>query len=67
MVDWGTAGDTPTDEGARLHGLHTDTRLKMGSNKVFMVVRNMSESTIFLKKKKKYAPVSPCGATQWYW
>ena len=33
-----------------LHILHAYTRLKMSSNKVSMVVRNMSESSIFLKK-----------------
>ena len=33
-----------------LHVLHAYTRLKMSSNKVSVVVRNMSESAIFLKK-----------------
>ena len=33
-----------------LHDLHAYTRHKMSSNKVSMVVRNMSESPIFLKK-----------------
>ena len=33
-----------------LHVLHTYTKLKMGSNKVSMVVRNMSDSPIYLKK-----------------
>ena len=33
-----------------LHILHAYTRLKMSSNKVSMVVRNMSESPVFLKK-----------------
>ena len=33
-----------------LHVLHAYTRLKMSSSKVSMVVRNMSESVIFLKK-----------------
>ena len=33
-----------------LHVLHVYTRLKMSSSKVSMVVRNMSESLIFLKK-----------------
>ena len=33
-----------------LHVLHAYTRLKMSSNKVSMMVRNMSESPIFLKK-----------------
>ena len=33
-----------------LHVLHMYTRLKMSSSKVSMVVRNMSESPIFLKK-----------------
>ena len=34
----------------RLHVLHLYTRLKMSSSKVSMMVRNMSESPIFLKK-----------------
>ena len=34
----------------RLHVLHAYTRLKMSSSRVSMVVRNMSESSIFLKK-----------------
>ena len=33
-----------------LHVLHVYTRLKMGSSKVSVVVRNMSKSPIFLKK-----------------
>ena len=33
-----------------LHVLHMYTRIKMSSNKVSVVVRNMSESPIFLKK-----------------
>ena len=48
-----------------LHVLHTYTRLKMSSNKVSVVVRNMSESQVFLKKGMQVArvvsasPVSP--------
>ena len=48
-----------------LHVLHIYTRLKISSNKVSMVVRNMSESPIFLKKGVHVArvvsasPVSP--------
>ena len=48
-----------------LHVLHMYTRLKMSSSKVFMVVRNMSESVIFLKKGVQVtrmvstSPVSP--------
>ena len=41
----------------RLHVLHTYTRLKMCSSKVSMVVRNMSESSIFLKKGVQVASV----------
>ena len=33
-----------------LHVLHTYTWLKMSSNKVSVVVRNMSDSAVFLKK-----------------
>ena len=33
-----------------LHVLHAYTRLKRSSSKVFIVVRNRSESSIFLKK-----------------
>ena len=33
-----------------LHVLHTHKRLKMGSNKVLVVVQNMSDSPIYLKK-----------------
>ena len=33
-----------------LHVLHTFTKLKMSSSKVTVVVRNMSESPVFLKK-----------------
>ena len=40
-----------------LHVLHAHTRLKMSSSKVFMVVRNMSESPIFLKKGVQVAQV----------
>ena len=40
-----------------LHVLHTYTRLKMSSNKVSMVVRNMSESPILLKKGVQVARV----------
>ena len=40
-----------------LHVLHTYTRLKMSSSKVSMVVRNMSESSIFLKKGVQMARV----------
>ena len=40
-----------------LHVLHTYTRLKMSSSKVSMVVRNMLESTIFLKKGVQIARV----------
>ena len=40
-----------------LHILHMYTRLKMSSNKVSMVVRNMSESPIFLKKGMHVARV----------
>ena len=54
-------GDTqPT--GARplppcLHVLHAYTRLKNGSNKVFVVVRNMSHSPLYLKKEVQIAHV----------
>ena len=34
----------------RLHVLHAYTRLKNGSGRVFLVVRNVSDSQIFLKK-----------------
>ena len=40
-----------------LHVLHAYTRLKMSSNKVSLVVRNMSESPIFLKKRVHVARV----------
>ena len=48
-----------------LHVLHMYTRLKMSSSKVSMVVRNMSESVIILKKGVQVvrmvsaSPVSP--------
>ena len=41
-------GSQPLPPG--LHVLHTYTRLKMSSSRVSVVVRNMSESPIFLKK-----------------
>ena len=41
----------------RLHILHVYTRLKMSSSKVSMVVRNISESLIFLKKEVQVARV----------
>ena len=44
---WG-GGAQPLSPG--LHVLHTYTKLKMSSSKVSVVVRNMSESLIFLKK-----------------
>ena len=50
-----------------LHVLHTYTRLKMGSSRVSMVVRNMSESPIFLKKGVQVAQVvsaSPVPSTE---
>ena len=56
-------GEWPLPPG--LHVLHTYTRLKMSSNKVSVVVRNMSESPVFLKKGVQVArvvsasPVSP--------
>ena len=40
-----------------LHVLHTYTRLKMSSSKVSVVIRNMSESPIFLKKGVQVAQV----------
>ena len=40
-----------------LHVLHVYTRLKMSSNKVSVVVRNMSESPLFLKKGVQVARV----------
>ena len=40
-----------------LHVLHAYTRLKMSSSKVSVVVRNMSESSIFLKKGIQVARV----------
>ena len=40
-----------------LHVLHAYTRLKMSSSRVSMVVRNMSESSIFLKKGVQVARV----------
>ena len=40
-----------------LHILHAYTRLKMSSSKVSVVVRNMSESSIFLKKGVQVARV----------
>ena len=54
MVTSLRAGETQPG-GARplppgLHVLHTYIRLKMSSSKVSMVVRNMSESSIFLRK-----------------
>ena len=42
------SGEWPLPPG--LHVLHTYTRLKMSSSKVSVVVRNMSDSPIFLKK-----------------
>ena len=42
------AGVCPLPPG--LHVLHTYTRLKMGSNKVSVIMHNMSDSPIFLKK-----------------
>ena len=53
-----------------LHVLHACTRLKISSNKVFVVVRNMSESPIFLKKGVHVArvvsasPVPPAELSQ---
>ena len=41
----------------KLHILHAYTRLKMSSSKVSVVVRNMSKSSIFLKKGVKVARV----------
>ena len=41
----------------RLHVVHAYTRLKMRSSKVSVVVRNMSESSIFLKKGVQVARV----------
>ena len=41
----------------RLHVLHAYTRLKMTSSRVSMVVRNISESSIFLKKGVQVARV----------
>ena len=58
-VGWGMSPDPG------LHVLHTYTSLKMSSSKVSMVVRNMFESPIFLKKGVQMAwvvsasPVSP--------
>ena len=40
-----------------LHVLHAYTRLKMSSSKVSVVVRNMLESVIFLKKGMQVARV----------
>ena len=40
-----------------LHVLHAYTRLKNGSSKVSLMVRNMSDSHIFLKKGVPVAPV----------
>ena len=40
-----------------LHVLHAYTRLKTGSNKVSLVVRNMSDSPIYLKKGVQLACV----------
>ena len=40
-----------------LHVLHTYTQLKMNSSKVSVVVRNMSQSPIFLKKMVHVAHV----------
>ena len=45
-AQWSGAWPLPPD----LHVLHTYTRLKMGSNKVSVVVQNMSDSPIYLKK-----------------
>ena len=50
---WGGARPLPPG----LHVLHTYTRLKMSSSKVSVVVRNMSESLIFLKKGMQVARV----------
>ena len=41
----------------RLHILHVYTKLKMSSCKVSVVVRIMSESSIFLKKRVQVARV----------
>ena len=41
----------------RLHILHAYTRLKMSSSRVSVVVRNMSESSVFLKKRVQVASV----------
>ena len=50
LEGWGNSawGVQPLPPG--LHVLHAYTRLKMSSSKVSVVVRNMSESLIFLKK-----------------
>ena len=42
-----------------LHVLHVYTKLKMSSSKVSVVVRNMSESPIFLKKGVQVVSASP--------
>ena len=49
------AGTCPLHPG--LHVLHTLTRLKMGSGKVSVVICNMSESPIYLKKGMRIARV----------
>ena len=49
------SGAQPLPNG--LHVLHTYTRLKMGSKKVSMVVWNMSDSHIYLKKGVQIAHV----------
>ena len=41
----------------RLHVMHAYARLKMSSNRVSMVVRNMSDSSIFLKRGVQVARV----------
>ena len=41
----------------RLHVLHKYTRLKMSSNKVSIILRNMSESQVLLKKGVQVARV----------
>ena len=42
-----------------LHVLHAYTRLKISNNKVSVVVRNMSESPVFLKKGMHVVLTSP--------
>ena len=50
------AGACPLPPG--LNVLHVYTRLKMGSNKVSVIVHNMSDNPIFLKKGVQVAHVS---------